>query len=65
MSRILQVLGPMLVQDPYRLYISVQLLCCLCFMLLSILMAILSMAAFNWQAGRFFGNPPPFIHIFY
>jgi hypothetical protein len=55
----------MLVQDPYRLYISVQLLCCLCFMLLSILMAILSMAAFNWQAGRFFGNPPPFIHIFY
>jgi sodium/potassium/calcium exchanger 6 len=49
------VLGPLLVQNPYVLYISVQLLCCLCFMLLSILVAVLSMATFNWQAGRVFG----------
>ena len=48
----------------FEIFFSVQLLCCLCFMLLSILMAILSMAAFNWQAGRFFGNAPRFIYIF-
>ena len=49
------IMGPLLVEDPYRLYISVQLLCCLGFMLLSILVALITMSAYGWQAGRVFG----------
>ena len=49
------IMGPLLVEDPYRLYISVQLLCCLGFMLFSILVALITMSAYGWQAGRVFG----------
>jgi sodium/potassium/calcium exchanger 6 len=49
------ILGPLLVEDPYRLYISVQLLCCLGFMLVSIIVAILTIVAWDGQAGRVFG----------
>jgi len=50
------ILGPMLIEDPYRLYISLQLLSCLAFMLSSGALAIGIMWAQGWRATRFFGG---------
>jgi len=44
------------VESPYRLYMSLQLLCCLAFMMASVLAGLICLAVNDWVAERVFGG---------